>query len=673
MGHLRKRPQLLGAVCVVAAIVAGGALPVLLGAGATASSLGLGHAAVASCSPPAGSLAPVAEASPPCTPKLTAKPHSGLRNGQNIKVTGSGFASDDFVTLIECQSGATGECDFNGSESSVQTDASGAFTTTVPVSRLIEPETTIVDCATPGACVLAAFSYDSGDIGATTPIAFKNVPLPSLVASPATGLADGQTITVTGSHFPRGSQPTLTECPAGATLLYECDTDVTQGVTVGPKGTFTTSFDVARILATNEIEPGGGDIDCAQAPGCVLAAAGNTEEFTEASTPLAFDPSIPPQPPLNVSLVLASSGQVNTSGGAVLSGTISCTSSQPVSVGVEVSLAQTSFGLSADSTTTAQPTCTATPVPVTVTVPDESVPFSAGIAEVTLQLSARNGSAVNQQLLSGAISLSVPSNQPPPHFYVALGDAIAGSGSLPTDPGYVNDIEAKIGTTVPDLELVDLSCFDETSTSMIQGGDCAYPAGSQLAAADAFIAAHKAAVALVTIDIGGADFLVCLDGESVDPQCITDTNSLMSSNLTTIVTHLRSAAGSSVPIVGMNYFDPFLDYWPGGGSGRAIAEESVSILGSINSVMATVYADQSVPMADVSGAFETTDLSHKVKTSFGRVPVAVANTCNWLDFTCAKGRAGYGEDTDAAGAAVVAGAFEAVFPPSLSAGAKKRR
>ena len=109
MGQLRKRPQLLGAVCVVAAIVAGGALPVLLGAGGPASSLGLRHAPVASCSPPAGSLAPVADASPPCTPKLTAKPHSGLLNGQNIKVTGSGFASDDFVILIECQSGAIDE------------------------------------------------------------------------------------------------------------------------------------------------------------------------------------------------------------------------------------------------------------------------------------------------------------------------------------------------------------------------------------------------------------------------------------------------------------------------------------------------------------------------------------------------------------------------------------
>jgi len=34
--------------------------------------------------------------------------------------------------------------------------------------------------------------------------------------------------------------------------------------------------------------------------------------------------------------------------------------------------------------------------------------------------------------------------------------------------------------------------------------------------------------------------------------------------------------------------------------------------------------------------------------------VAVANTCQWLDFTCAKGEGGFGDDTDAAGSSVIA-------------------
>ena len=228
MGCLRKRPQVVGTVCMVAAIVVGGALPVLLGAGGTASSLGLGRAPVASCSPPAGSAAPVADASPPCTPKLTATPHARLRNGQNITVTGSGFAPGVFVLVLECQAGATDQsgCDFGVAAGVGQPDASGVFTITVTVDRLIQPDTTVIDCATPGACILAAVPDDGDTIQAAGPITFKNVPLPSLTVSPATGLADGQTVTVTGSHFSQGSALTLTECPSGQTDFYDCDSNL---------------------------------------------------------------------------------------------------------------------------------------------------------------------------------------------------------------------------------------------------------------------------------------------------------------------------------------------------------------------------------------------------------------------------------------------------------------
>jgi hypothetical protein len=47
--------------------------------------------------------------------------------------------------------------------------------------------------------------------------------------------------------------------------------------------------------------------------------------------------------------------------------------------------------------------------------------------------------------------------------------------------------------------------------------------------------------------------------------------------------------------------------------------------------------------------------------------VAVVNTCTWLDFTCAKGEGGFGDDTNAAGSSVIAGAFEKVVPAGLTA------
>jgi hypothetical protein len=147
----------------------------------------------------------------------------------------------------------------------------------------------------------------------------------------------------------------------------------------------------------------------------------------------------------------------------------------------------------------------------------------------------------------------------------------------------------------------------------------------------------------------------------------------LSTNLTSILAQLRLAAGATVPIVGMNYFDPFLDEWTDGSLGQAIAKESVPVVVTLNSVIGGVYAGASVPVADVQTAFQTTDLTHKVKTSEGRVPVAVANTCSWLDLTCQKGEGGIAQDTNTAGAAVIAGVFEKVIPADLTAAVRVRR
>ncbi len=80
-----------------------------------------------------------------------------------------------------------------------------------------------------------------------------------------------------------------------------------------------------------------------------------------------------------------------------LSGTITCTAKQPVTVNTQVDLSQVVDSLEATSALATQQTCTKAPSAVAVTMPEQTVPFASGAAQVTLDISARDGSSVTQQ------------------------------------------------------------------------------------------------------------------------------------------------------------------------------------------------------------------------------------------------------------------------------------
>src|SRR5581483_5993234 len=116
---------------------------------------------------------------------------------------------------------------------------------------------------------------------------------------------------------------------------------------------------------------------------------------------------------------------------------------------------------------------------------------------------------------------------PPPVYYLALGDSLArgvqpdASGqSVPTDQGYVDDLYAAAHARIRSLQLVKLGCPGESTTSLIHGGVCAYPQGSQLAAAAEFLRSHRQSVLFVTIDIGSNDLNSCLTGGTIDQACV---------------------------------------------------------------------------------------------------------------------------------------------------------
>lgn len=220
-----------------------------------------------------------------------------------------------------------------------------------------------------------------------------------------------------------------------------------------------------------------------------------------------------------------------------------------------------------------------------------------------------------------------------PRYYLALGDSLAVgvqpdlTGQLkPTSQGYADDLHLLLRTFAPDLALVKLGCSGETTSSMITGqqSPCAYPAGSQLRQAVAFLQAHPNRVALITIDIGGDNLLACLRLDSpIDPACVATAALTAANDLASILGTLRAFA-PGVLIVGMNYNNPLVAAAVFGPAGQALAAFSAQATVAFNQALEAVYKALLVPVANVAATFRTNT------TSVDPVNVTIALAWTWM-------------------------------------------
>jgi lysophospholipase L1-like esterase len=243
-----------------------------------------------------------------------------------------------------------------------------------------------------------------------------------------------------------------------------------------------------------------------------------------------------------------------------------------------------------------------------------------------------------------------------PTWYLALGDSLA-VGVQPlaaqsvqptgeTKRGYVDQLYAQLGADDPRLRLKKLGCAGEATTSMRFGGffhevtppglRCAYPHGSQLAEAVAFLQKHQ--VALVTISIGANDFAPEFGG-GVET---------IAANLPVILAELRGAAGPDVPIVGMNYYQAGLVTWF---ADPDSLQDLVTQTVALNDFLEVIYADAGSPVADVEAAFSTTDFE-----LVAGIPLNVMRICQWT-WMCAPPPLGPNVHPNDDGYAVIAEAF----------------
>jgi lysophospholipase L1-like esterase len=254
-------------------------------------------------------------------------------------------------------------------------------------------------------------------------------------------------------------------------------------------------------------------------------------------------------------------------------------------------------------------------------------------------------------------------------YYLAVGDSLsqgvqpdAAGTSVKTGEGYPDQLYAVLRRGQPTLQLVKLGCPGETTTTMIHGGICRYRGGSQLAAATAFLTVHRGQVSLVTIDIGANDPEDC--GTSASLRAMTDCLGTdlpdVTGNLDTILSRLRAAAGPGVEMIGMSYYLPALAEWRNGLTGRAVAWVSERLAAGYNDLLDRTYATAGVRVANVFGAFETSDFGNRVTVpGVGSVPRNVARICQWT-WECAGPPRGPNQHANQAGYGVIAQAFLSV-------------
>jgi len=245
-------------------------------------------------------------------------------------------------------------------------------------------------------------------------------------------------------------------------------------------------------------------------------------------------------------------------------------------------------------------------------------------------------------------------------YFVSVGDSLAAGVQPIGDPddlfrttdGYAEQLLAIARAESPKLTLVKLGCPGETTVTMIVGGICSYDHGSQLDEAVAFLEAHRQFIAFVTIDIGANDFTCA------DLSCVPAGVASMQANLPTILSALREAAGPDVPIVGMTLYNPFLGAWLTGPEGQQFAQMSTfEGIVPINQILRGIFVAGGASVADVEGAFSTTDFATLVPLpGVGDVPINVARICMWT-WICAPAPLGPNNHPNAAGYGVMAGAF----------------
>lgn len=246
------------------------------------------------------------------------------------------------------------------------------------------------------------------------------------------------------------------------------------------------------------------------------------------------------------------------------------------------------------------------------------------------------------------------SPRPSTQYYVSLGDSYAAGiqpspagGLVGTREGFAYQVPAFARKRGYRLKVVNFGCAGATTESLLSAVGC--PPGmqgpgeaafnkTQVAAATEFIRANRKNVALVTVSIGGNDFVWnCL--MAGDPAgCVDGTLANIRANVGNAARQLRQAAGTKPLIVGTTYPNVLLGAWarPGGAVGQQLARPWQSIFrNQVNPALKSSYAGVKGRFVDVTAATGGYGEMTAMETlaPYGSIPRPVADVCR-LTWVC---------------------------------------
>ncbi len=195
---------------------------------------------------------------------VTAEPAAGLRDGQSVTATGSGFTADESVGIVQCarESGPPTAAGVDACDiikyTQATADEGGNVSGEIAVQRLLStPFTGTVDCASePERCLIAIGSINDYDRSGGMVISFATEGLTpiepaTLAVAPAEGLADGDEVTVTGEGFDPDVPVGLSQCSVEFGTCWEL-TDYWDGDGLTTETTMVEGNQVFSALRTDE-------------------------------------------------------------------------------------------------------------------------------------------------------------------------------------------------------------------------------------------------------------------------------------------------------------------------------------------------------------------------------------------------------------------------------------